>query len=380
MDSVKILMEKFWIDKSREKELFVKIRREIPKFKKFVTEQIGWRIIENRKIIKIEKVPAYAYEYMGITEFTDIFDYCVFSALLIFLEDREDNESFLLSELIDVIEIHLKEFIEIDWTLFTQRKSLVRILQFAEKIGFVNVYEGTSQNIYSGIENEVLYENTGLSRYFATSFNFDISDFKSYKDFEKKHIEELEKDKGLIRINRVYRELVSSPAVYWTGSNDQDAVYIKSQQQYINKNLNEYLGGELQLHKNSAFLVMQEKNCFGDEYPKDSMISELILLICTEIRQNVNENILKREVDDCIYIIKDDFKRIVDDCRKKYFSAWSKEYREMNFDKLVNSILNYMQLWRMLDICSEKIQIFPAVGKFMGEYPKDFIEGSGNNE
>ena len=90
---------------------------------------------------------------------------------------------------------------------------------------------------------------------------------------------------------------------------------------------------------------MQEKNCFGDEYPKDSMISELILLICTEIRQNVNENILKREADDCIYIIEDDFKKIVDDCRKKYVSAWSKEYREMNFDKLVNSILNYMRLW-----------------------------------
>ena len=51
----------------------------------------------------------------------------------------------------------------------------------------------------------------------------------------------------------------------------------------------------------------------------------------------------------------------------------------MNFDKLVNSILNYMRLWRMLDICGEKIQIFPAVGKFIGEYPKDFMERSDNN-
>ena len=44
-------------------------------------------------------------------------------------EDKEENNQFLLSDLIRYIETVISKYIEVDWTSFSQRKSLVRLLQ-----------------------------------------------------------------------------------------------------------------------------------------------------------------------------------------------------------------------------------------------------------
>ena len=69
---------------------------------------------------------------MGITDFSESRDYCLFCAVLAFLEDKEEQEQFLLSELVDMLELQLKGVMDMDWTSFTHRKSLVRVLQFCE--------------------------------------------------------------------------------------------------------------------------------------------------------------------------------------------------------------------------------------------------------
>lgn len=51
---------------------------------------------------------------MGISEFTDIRDYCILCVVLMYLEDAEEGRQFLLSELIDYVETQLK--ITCRWT------------------------------------------------------------------------------------------------------------------------------------------------------------------------------------------------------------------------------------------------------------------------
>ncbi|WP_160692665.1 TIGR02678 family protein [Clostridium sp. C2-6-12] len=375
MNEVRTLFENYWINKATHKELYNKTKREIAKYRRFVTEQLGWRLIVNERILKIEKIPAYAEAFMGISEFTDERDYCILCSLLMFLEDKEDNEEFLLSELVDVIELQLKEYMDVDWTKFVQRKSLIRVLQFAEKEGMLDVYEGSSDNLSGSIEHEVLYENTGLSRYFATNFNYDISEFQSYNDFQVEQLQEVQTDRGHFRINRVYRQLVSAPAMYWKENDDQDAIYVKNQRQWVHKNLDDNIGGQLHIHKNAAFFVMNEDDCFGGKHPRDLMISELVLVVCGEIRSQVNEGVLVKEYDDCIKIKRQQFKSFINLCKDKYSTAWSKEYREMDMDKIVGLITSYMEKWMLLSADGDDINIYPAVGKITGIYPKNFKLG-----
>lgn len=236
----------------------------------------------------------------------------------------------------------------------------------------LDVYEGSSDSLSGGIDHEILYENTGLSRYFATTFNYDISKFESYRDFETIQQHEVETDRGHYRINRVYRQLSLAPAMYWTENDDQDSIYVKNQRQWIQKNLDDNLGGHLHLHKNSAFFVMEEDDCYGERYPKDSMLSELVLLICKEIRRRVREGVFRKKSDECVRIKEEQLDSLIFQCKKKYDSAWSKEYREMEQGKLVEQAVSYMEDWMLLSRNGDDITIYPAAGKITGQYPKDY--------
>ena len=372
MEAVKALIENCWIDKKKDKELYRKVRRELQKCQKFFREQLGWTVLNNEQILKVEKIPAHAESYMGITDFMESRDYCLFCAVLAFLEDKEEQEQFLLSELVDMLELQLKDVMDVDWTSFTQRKSLVRVLQFCENMRLLEAYEESSDNIVSSIGKEILYENTGLSRYMAVNIAYSIADFQSWEDFEMQQNEEREADRGHYRINRVYRQMTAAPALYWSQSDDPDSIYLKNQRQWIQKNFSEYLGGQLHIHKNAAFLIMDEEDSFGERHPREAMLPELVLLLCGLIREKVDEGVWMKRQDGCIVVSKKEFQEELYDCRHRYSPAWSKEYREMEDAKLLAAVISYMKLWMMIDVCDGEIVLYPAVGKMIGSYPTEF--------
>lgn len=374
METVRTLMENYWIVKEKDKELYTQIKRELPGYRRFFTEQLGWNLIHNERILKLEKVPAHAESFMGILEFTEIRDYCFFCALLIFLEDKEDGEQFLLSELVTMLEAQLQEYMEIDWTMFIQRKSLVRVLKFAEKMNFLEVYDGSSDNVAGGMEREVLYENTGLSRYFATNFGRSIAEISSYRNFEEEQREDLDTDRGHFRVQRVYRQLAAAPAMYWDSGESQDALYLKNQRQWVGKYLNENLGARLHIHKNAAFLVLDEGDCFGEYHPREATVSEVALNICAEIRCRVADGSLTRAKNDTIRLSRESFQRILEECKQKYACAWSKEFREMQPAKLAKVLLEYMQSWMLAAAKEDTVILQPSVGKLTGIYPQEFLE------
>lgn len=374
MNQVKALLENYWIIREKNKELYHKVKRDIPNFKHFVSDLLGWKLIVNEQMIKIEKIPSHAESFMGITEFTEKKDYCLLCALLIYLDDKEMNEQFLLSEAVEILEIILKEYIKVDWTKFSDRKSLVRVMQFAENIGIIDVYDGESKNIESNIKREVLYENTGMSNFFITIIGYDIKKINYYKDFENEKLFDVDYDRGHYRTNRVYRQLITSPAVYWSQSNDADSLYIKNQRPSIQKNIEENIGGRIDIHKNAAFFVMHSETGFGTVFPGTAMICEIALMVCGKIRNKVEAGRIIKNDDDIIYISNEEFVRIIIDCKEDFAEGWSKEYREMNDQKLIQDILEYMQKWMFISQTNDMVMIMPSAGKFVGQYNKDYVE------
>lgn len=372
MNEIRTLFENFWISKSSDKEFYYRVKRDIPNFQRFIREQLGWKLIHTETLLKLEKRPAHAEPFMGITEFTDIRDYCILCVVLMYLEDKDEQEQFLLSELITFVETQLQKYMEIDWTSFSQRKSLVRVLQYMERQQMLRVYEGSSEAFGAEVGQEVLYENTGYSKYFATSFATDISGFTSWKDFEKTEFEEMQENRGSVRINRVYRQLAVCPAFYWEGNEDADALYLKNQRQWVAKYLAENLGGHLDIYRNAAFLTLEEGDTYGTLHPRTAMISEAVLLVCEEIRKGIESGELKKEENECVLLTKEQFEKLIVSCREKWKDGWSKEFREMEECKLVEAICQYMEDWMMLSCERDMMIILPAVGRVTGYYPADF--------
>lgn len=377
MTAIDLLLNNYWIIRDKNKDDYYAIKHEIndKNIKRFIQEMLGWKLIHTEHLIKLEKIPSHAEAFMGIQEFTDIKDYCFLCAVLMYLEDKEDNSQFLLSDLIKYVETIISSYMEVDWTSFSLRKSLVRVLQYVENKGMLKTYEGDS-SLYSREQtSEVLYENTGLSRYFATNFPLDITNINIYNDFEKKQMEELEDDKGNIRTNRVFRQLVVCPSLYWDDQNNPDALYVKNKRNYIASNIERNMDATLELSKNNASIVFVDNQGIGDTHPKTSMLSEIVLLVNHELyiaaqdkrKLSINDN-------DTITVSVNKFNDILIKLKNKYQALWSKEYREMPYERYIEVVKEYMTNWLMIKEINGQIIIYPSCAITSGKYSRELEE------
>ena len=138
MKELEILLNKRWVLKSRDKEMYYKIRDALGELRKFTTEKMGCQIIDNSLLIKMEKIPVIPESFMGIQKFSSKEEYAYLCILLMFLEDRDAQEQFILSQLTEYITANLPGEIS-DWTLYTNRRKLIRVLRFAVDQGMVDV-------------------------------------------------------------------------------------------------------------------------------------------------------------------------------------------------------------------------------------------------
>lgn len=372
MYEFRFLLDRFWVTKAENKELYYTLKRTQPEYKRFLNEQLGWNLIVNEAVIKLEKVPPKAMPWMGIQEFSDTMDYCLLCALLLYLSDLDDEEQFLLSSLTEAIETFTKDLMPVDWTRFTHRKSMVRVLRYAQSIGLILVYDGSSESFGSNQDQEVLYENTGLSRHFPVHFGRDILHCMTVSDFEAFSWEGEDADRGQKRIHRCYQQLTLTPAMYWSEQNRVDYEYIKNQRQWVSRYLNEAIGGELHIHKNGAFFTATEDSRFGMLHPRDTAISDAVLMLCAQLRQKINEGIYAKENDDTVWLSLFDFRKEVLSCKAKWDSAWGKGLREETDDTFLEKITKYMFDWMLLVPMDGAILLYPSIGKMIGRYPEDY--------
>ena len=215
MNALETLLSRRWILKAKDRDLYYQIKDEVGSLKKFLMEKLGYQVIVNPYLIKVEKLPAKAEHWMGIQEFTEPMEYAFFCLILMFLEDKETEEQFVLSELTEYIQGQYQEE-QIDWTVYHYRRRLIKVLKYCVTVGIVNVDDGSEEGFARDDSSEVLYENTGVSRYFMRNFTQDIMDYTSYTDFQKEEWIGVDEDRGIVRRHRVYRSLLMSMGMYRT--------------------------------------------------------------------------------------------------------------------------------------------------------------------
>ncbi len=376
MKELEILLEEYWISKEEDKELYYHIKDVYPDFKEFVQDKLGYRVIINPYLIKMEKLPGRPEPWMGIDNFNDKIEYSFFCLLLSFLEDKGAEDQFILSQLTDFIEGIFPENSaeKVDWTLYNHRRHLIKVMRFAEELNLIKTNDGLDSNFMTSYEGEVLYENTGLSKYVVQNFSGNIMDYNTYEDIENGEWLDLDRDRGRVRRNRVYRRLFMSPVVYNQGVDDVDYLYIKNFRNMLRKDIEDLLDSELHVHKNGAFIALDESKYFKDVFPDNKNISDIILQLNGIIRELLDKGDINKKEDDTINISELKFNNIVTLCRQRYCSGWNKGFREMTLENLNDELKLYMKYFNMLEIDENRkeITILPLAGKIIGSYPDDF--------
>ena len=376
------LLENYWILNDQDNEKYEEIRQSIDdKTLSFIKQKLGYKLIINPYLIKLEKVPGIPKSFMGIKEFSSKLEYVFLCLILIFLEEKSRKEQFILSQLIEYIqsgsmEIDLGDVV-IDFNLFKQRQAMVRVLKYIRDLGFIKLYDGDEAKFAENIQNDVLYEVTGVSKYFVRNFTTNIQDCNSYEDIYEKEQLGLEQDKGIERRQRVYRRLFTENVVYNEKQDDQDYLYIKQYKNTISQDVDQMLDSSLQIHKNGAYILLADHIPFKNVYPANKAISDVAVFFNTILINRLKENKLQRKENDTVILSKIEFSEIVENLKKEYGAGFSKEYREMLPQDLEKEIYDYLEEFDMIRKNTENDKeyiIMPIAFKIKSKYPKEFIE------
>ena len=164
MNVLEELMNHRYIIKAKEREKYYRIKDELGTIKEFVTEKLGYRIISNGMLIKLEKLPGEAQSWMGIDGFGSEMEYVFFCLVLMFLEDKEAEEQFVLSQLTEYVKAQYPGG-SIEWTVYEHRRKLIRVIKFCMQQDLFYSNDGSEDGFASNLETEALYENTGVSNF-----------------------------------------------------------------------------------------------------------------------------------------------------------------------------------------------------------------------
>lgn len=129
MTTFEKLLENYWFVKELNPDNYNMVKQDLTtETQDFIKNKLGYKLIVNPYLIKLEKIPGKPQSFMGIQIFDTKLEYIFLCLILIYMEERTKGEQFILSGLIDyiqniILEIDLED-IKIDFTIYSQRKSI----------------------------------------------------------------------------------------------------------------------------------------------------------------------------------------------------------------------------------------------------------------
>ncbi len=369
-----LLLNNFWIVKENNPAEYYKIKNKLKELREFANNKLGCDIYCNNKLIKLEKNPI-NYEIYKIEEFDNQLDYVLYTVLLIFLEDKGLDEQFILSNFTEFatnILTSISAKIKPDWKKYKDRKSIVDVLKYAEKLGIIRLRDGNDAKYADDEEYEALYENTTLSHYVFRNFKFDVFKCQTPKDFLEAEKEEL--DSLNYKRYIIYRGLLFYPSIIYDDLDNEAVQYLKNFRYRVNEDINHYYESELILSKNTAFISCEgtkERNLFPN-YRKS--LSDIVLLVNYYVWQDT-----KKAVNDKIKLTKLEFKNLLTKIHSEHSKYFSKEYRETTIIKFLEEIVKYMKDFNLLKENTEYYIFNPVTYLIKGIYPNQTTEKEEKN-
>lgn len=382
MNELEVLLGRRWILKSEDKELYYKVRDAVGELRKYSTDKLGCQIIDNSLMIKMEKIPVVPEAFMGILQFSSKEEYVYLCMLLMFLEDKDaQDDQFILSQLTEYMSAGMPGELT-DWTLYVNRRRLIKVLRYAVEQGILRVTDGTDELFMDDAGGEVLYENTGASKYFMRNFTKDIMEYSSPADFRESEWFEVDEDRGFARRHRVYKRLLFAPAVYREDGSDEDFEYLKKYGGRLTEDLEQMMDCHVHIHRGSAYVLSGADCRMGVEFPGNNSLSDILLLCFGEIRKKIEAGMWETSQDEMCVVDKITFEALLREVKQEFGSGFSKLYREMPEGEFIRTVTDEMEQWMFLKKMDDthQMKICPLVGKIQGSYPKDFAGKTNEGE
>lgn len=361
------LLHHFWVLRKEEPTMYQLIRERQKVLQRYVNDKLGLQLHVRQHFIKLEKVPISPERWMGIQDFQTPMDYMIFCYALAFIEGKSIEEQFLLSELCEEIGAISYEQVELDWTLYQHRKSLIRVMKVLVDLHLIETIDGDVQRFDHHEEQEVLYEVTVYSRYFMRVHPEELTSLDNAQQLlalEHQYASEDERRK------RVYRQLFMTPAIYRKGSQDQDFAYIRSFRNRISDDIEKHSDLKLHVFKNVAFLSITEPKKHYELFPNTKSVTDIILQLSRYLHDHLQQYRPRENGD--IVLTEGQLNGIFEELREQYGEGWSKLYRDKSIAAVRQEVVEELIHWCMASVEEGFIAIQPLLGVLAGTYPSDY--------
>ncbi|MBS4025140.1 MAG: TIGR02678 family protein [Clostridia bacterium] len=378
-DAAEHLLEQFWILRDEQPEVYQMVREREHALRTYFMDKLGFHLIVHRYFAKLEKIPAEPEDWMGIEVFKEVRDYSILCCLLAYLESKNVDEQFLLTDLCEELQSLYPDEEGLNWTHYEHRKSLVRVLQKTAELGVVKLVDGDITGFSYAESYEVLYEVPLVSRYFMRSYPKDFYLFNSKEELLEVEWIGSGENSGVRRRHRVYRQLILSPGMYASGSNDPDFLYLRNFRNRIVGDLEKHTDFQFELYRNTALLTMPERKARLTLFPDNKAIADITLQFAGYVRERQQKDEIPLQYDGSIYIMPVDYGKWIGDLKEHFGKGWSKQYREALVVETARDLLEYMVSWKMASQDKETgvISLRPLLVRIMGDYPEDYDEAGG---
>ena len=342
MKELDALLNNRWILKAEDKELYYKVRDQLGEIRKFTSDKLGCHIIENALMVKLEKIPVIPESFMGIKEFTSKEEYAFLCLLLMFLEDKDPQGQFILSQLTEYVFANMPEG-SIDWTLYLNRRRMIKVLRYAVDQGIIRITDG-------------------------------IMDYTKPEDFQESDWFEMDESKGIARRHRVYKRLLFAPGMYQNDGPQEDFDYLKNYGRRMSEDLERTFDCQVHIHRGSAFLMAGEDCRMGNVFPGGNAISDVCLLCFEPIQKKIANGEWKMAVDETVTIETADLENLIKEVKRTFGEGFTKELRQMPDGEFSRYVIETMENWMFLKKIADDRQVilYPAIGKLEGHYPKEY--------
>ena len=125
---------------------------------------------------------------------------------------------------------------------------------------------------------------------------------------------------------------------------------------------------------------MSEGERCGALYPGTRALSDVALLLCAQVREQVIQGVYPRQADDTVLLTRREFRYELQRCRDRYGNGWGSQLRACSLEHIRQELTAYMASWMLLEELDGDVLLYPAAGKLVGRYPAGYQNESGEGE
>jgi uncharacterized protein (TIGR02678 family) len=371
-------------------EAFRQVRMHFVELERWHETHTGWRIQRSTNFYRLERHPYGVAAVASDEKLKRPRDFACLAWVLWFAEKRYlagggRNQQFLLSQLSEEIQEQsrlMDAMRRLDFRSQSDRFSIWRTLDYLTRLGAVQSIEGDARRWVDDAEqqdNEVLYEFTAIAHSLVEALH--ETEVAAVAERLRDPAARLQPGRmsgfaDLIPLlNRAWCALLLGPIFLRYDDPEAFAVLVQ-RAETVSEDLAESFGWQLELNNDYACIV-RGGNLSASSGPGLSLSSaqdQMILLLCSAIRQRVEAGEWLPDGYGCLRQARGDIEQLFSELRQRFGMHWGATAQQSKATDLLEEMYQKMRLLGLLrgPDADGDLLILPTVARYAVEY----MEGS----